>query len=279
MSDQKNPIATPVELAVDPAGELTVGTQLVWKFRALIAGGALVAGDRLPSVRELSETAGVNVNTARAVYARLEREGLITTRHGLGTFVAQGTELSAEVERIAAAAVAEARLAGISARDVARSIYSSDWVGAEEPADRELPDVGREAEEAAARRELRRQIARLEAELAAYPDARADGEPTHPLLRPKAHVATFAELEATRNELMDRLKGARRDAERRGRREERSRLRREGLLGDPGHHRWERVAREDCGDPGCGEFRSVPRFGPIGVITGWWRVRISSGCP
>src|SRR6185437_8246832 len=45
------------------------------------------------------------------------------------------------------------------------------------------------------RNELRRQIARLESLLASYPGVRKPGEPTHPLLRPKGHVADMAELE------------------------------------------------------------------------------------
>src|SRR4051812_31486624 len=75
------------DLAVNRDGELPVGTQLVWKLRSLIDSGALEPGDRLPSVRTLAEAAGVNVNTARAVYGRLERAGLIRSEQGRGTFV------------------------------------------------------------------------------------------------------------------------------------------------------------------------------------------------
>jgi DNA-binding transcriptional regulator YhcF (GntR family) len=77
-----------LDLRVDRAAELPLGTQLTWKLRALITGGALAAGDRLPSVRELAVQAGVNVNTVRAVYGRLETEGTIRSEQGRGTFVA-----------------------------------------------------------------------------------------------------------------------------------------------------------------------------------------------
>ena len=50
--------------------------------------GTLSQGDRLPSVREFADVAGVNVNTARAVYSRLESEGLVSSEQGRGTFVA-----------------------------------------------------------------------------------------------------------------------------------------------------------------------------------------------
>jgi DNA-binding transcriptional regulator YhcF (GntR family) len=266
-------------LSVDREDDLPVGVQLAWKVRAAIASGRLSPGERLPSAREVAESSGVNVNTARSVYGKLEREGLIETRHGLGTFVAGDVPGSADVERVAAEAVTEARMAGVPPRDVARAIYAAEWAGEAPAADEDLPDVGVEADEAAARRELRRQIARLEAELAAYPAARPEGEPVHPLLRSKGHVADFAELEATRNELMNRLKRARAEAERTGKREERARLRREGMIRDPERHRYERLSLDECGDPGCGEFRVVPRFGPVGALAGWWRVKVSSGCP
>jgi DNA-binding transcriptional regulator YhcF (GntR family) len=268
-------------LTVDRDSDLPVGVQLAWRLRSLIAAGKLGPGEQLPSVRELAELAGVNANTARAIYGRLEAEGLLVSRHGLGTFVAADTRPSADVERIAAEAVAEARRAGISPSDVARSIYGASWAD-DDPrsAEREpeLPDVGVEADEAAARRELRRQIARLEAELAAYPEARSQRD-RHPLLRPKGHVASFSELSATRDEMIELLREARREAERRGERQARARGRRERIIGDPEAHRWARVGNDDCGDPGCGETRSVPRFGPIGAIAGWWRVKVSSGCP
>jgi DNA-binding transcriptional regulator YhcF (GntR family) len=189
----------------------------------MISSGKLMPGDQLPGVRSLAEDAGVNPNTARAIYGRLEADGLVETRHGLGTFVAPGAASSSEVERIAADAVAEARRAGVSPADVARAIYGARWAG-DAAAPEEAPDVGVAADEAAARRELRRQIARLEAELAAYPESRPATE-THPLLRPKGHLPDFAELAAVRDALIERLRTTRAAAERKGELESRARHR------------------------------------------------------
>jgi DNA-binding transcriptional regulator YhcF (GntR family) len=78
----------PIELGVDRTIGVPLGTQLVERIGEAIADGTLSEGDRLPSVRELAVAAGVNVNTARAVYARLEADGLAQREHGRGTFVA-----------------------------------------------------------------------------------------------------------------------------------------------------------------------------------------------
>ena len=68
-----------------------LGVQLGGKLQRLVNERALEPGDQLPSVRQMAELAGVNVNTVRTVYARLEREGLLSSEHGRGTFV-RGSE-------------------------------------------------------------------------------------------------------------------------------------------------------------------------------------------
>jgi DNA-binding transcriptional regulator YhcF (GntR family) len=76
-------------LHVNRDGDVPLGTQLAWQIQALITSGRLQAGERLPSVRSLAEVVGVNVNTVRSVYERLEGEGFVHTHHGRGTFVAE----------------------------------------------------------------------------------------------------------------------------------------------------------------------------------------------
>jgi DNA-binding transcriptional regulator YhcF (GntR family) len=273
---------------LDRAGELPVGAQLGWRLRVLIASGELRPGDRLPGVRELASGAGVNVNTARAVYGRLEEDGLIASRHGLGTFVAEGAPASPNLERLAAEAVDSARAGGVDPRDLARAIYAGSGPRAAgagpsgqavvEAADVEPPAA--DVDERLGRSELRRQIARLEAQLASYPaEARRAGEPTHPLLRPKEHVADMEELEAVRDELVGRLKRAREAAERRGERQHRARVHLEEMVSNPAAHKWEAVANRDLGEPGCASWEVQPRWGPVGALMNWWRVKVSSGCP
>ena len=53
-----------------------------------ILSGRYVSGDKVPSVRELAVTLGVNANTVVRTYDTLSAEGIILTRRGLGYFVA-----------------------------------------------------------------------------------------------------------------------------------------------------------------------------------------------
>ena len=61
--------------------------QVVDQVKAMIAGGALRTGDRLPTVRELASDLVVNPNTVAHAYQQLERERVVETRRGQGSFV------------------------------------------------------------------------------------------------------------------------------------------------------------------------------------------------
>ncbi len=206
-----NPFAT------DPGDELPVGLQLSWRLRALIATGQLAPGERLPSFRQLAGWAGVNLNTVRAVYEGLEREGLVISRQGQGTFVAAGVDPAPELEEIAADALRRARDAGLGPRELAIVAMTCASLPAERQAEAPpaLPDLEEESEAIEVRQELRRQIGRLEAELSAYArDLRPRELPTAPR-RAEAHVAGVQELEQTRDTLIAQLSEAQRAAEQR----------------------------------------------------------------
>jgi len=185
--------------AVDPDDELPVGLQLGWRLRALIRTGELGAGERLPSFRQLAEWAGVNVGTVRTVYESLEADGLVTTRHGQGTFVAEGVEAAPQLEEIAADALRRAHEAGLGPRDLAIVAMTC----------ASLPE---ESETLQVRQELRRQIARLEAELASYTAHLQADLHTAPR-RAVAHVAGVEELEETRDTLIAQLAEAQRESQ------------------------------------------------------------------
>lgn len=138
-----------------------------------------------------------------------------------------------------------------------------------------------ETDERAARRSLRDQIARLERDLAhtfagAYPRTGLEwGVPA--MAGPR--VLGLGELERLRDDLAARLRGARGDLARRTEREEECRRLIERMMLDPGSHRHVRVSREDIGERGCGHWHVRPRMGLVGMLMGWWQVKLSSGCP
>jgi len=72
---------------VDPKSPTPIYAQLDRSIRAAIATGALQTGMQLPTVRQLAVDLAVNANTVARVYAQLERDGILETQRGVGTFV------------------------------------------------------------------------------------------------------------------------------------------------------------------------------------------------
>src|SRR3954452_12541565 len=214
--------ATPFLL--DPTDELPVGLQLSWRLRALIRTGALGAGERLPSFRRLAAWAGENVGTVRSVYEVLERDRLVVTRQGHGPFVAETAQAAPELETIAAEALERAREAGFGPRELAVVAMACAGLPEELGAEvaEEMPDPRAESEAIEVRLELRRQIARLEAELASYTGHLEADLPTAPR-RAVAHVAGVEELEQTRDTLIAQLAVAQRQSQQEVRRRARDR--------------------------------------------------------
>jgi hypothetical protein len=139
-----------------------------------------------------------------------------------------------------------------------------------------------ESGEQAARRTLRDQIARLEAQLAdsvatAFPAGGAVPFAVAGDFGPR--VLGIAELERVRDDLAERLGQARRALTARGAAQERARVRLERMLLAPGRHKFHRVAAAELGEGGCGVYQVRPRLGLIGMLAGWWHVKLSSGCP
>ena len=132
-----------------------------------------------------------------------------------------------------------------------------------------------------ARQDLRRQIAVLEQRLgelfaSAFPRQGIEwtvGSVGGP------RVLGVAELERVRDALTARLREAQAEVRRRGEIEEQNRGFVEAMIAQPERYRWVRVSNEDVGEPGCRHWHSRPRWGILGMLMGWWRVKLSSGCP
>jgi hypothetical protein len=138
-----------------------------------------------------------------------------------------------------------------------------------------------EVDEQAARRSLREQIGKLERELAqafvtAYPRHGFEWSVSG-MSGPR--ILGLGELERVRDDLAERLCTLRADLAQRTAREEESRRLIERMMLDPKSYRYVRVSREDIGERGCGHWHVRPRLGIIGMLMGWWQVKLSSGCP
>ena len=135
----------------------------------------------------------------------------------------------------------------------------------------------------AARRDLRDQVARLERELqdtlmSAFPHGGSDVTLDRVRLA-GPRVLGFGELEDLRDRLAGKLRSARGQLAERAERQEANRRLLERMLLEPGKHRFVRIANADLGEGGCGVWEVRPRLGLIGMLCGWWHIKLSSGCP
>ena len=150
-----------------------------------------------------------------------------------------------------------------------------------EPRTPELPVPVTEPSERLARRSLLDQVERLESELSSlfistWPRKGFEfSVPAHGGPR----LLSLEELEQLRDDLAHRTRQARRSLADRTYLEETHRRRIEEMLLEPERHKWVRIGNEDIGEPGCKHWHVRPRWGLLGMLMNWWRVRISSGCP
>jgi hypothetical protein len=165
--------------------------------------------------------------------------------------------------------------------DVQEVLHLRGFEGAGPPAATPAPSIPADLDERPARSELRRQIGRLEGDLgamfaSAFPrgavewSAPASGGP---------RILSLGELEAVRDLLADRVEDVRSILDGRATVEARNRELIERMVAAPERYKWVRVSNDDIGEPGCRHWHSRPKLGLIGMLMGWWRVKVSSGCP
>ncbi|TWS18055.1 GntR family transcriptional regulator [Tsukamurella asaccharolytica] len=90
-------------ITIDPASPVPPFEQIRQQIVALVGVGALSAGERLPTVRQLASDLRLAPGTVSRAYQELEREGWIVTRRGAGTRVADPTPLGSREAGEAAA--------------------------------------------------------------------------------------------------------------------------------------------------------------------------------
>ena len=191
-----------LDLTIDRRAEVPIGVQLAWALRTRVHDGRLAPGQRLPGLRDLAQELKINANTVRAVYQRLEHEGMIESQQGSGTYVTATARRRSAAGAIAASAAREAQQTGVDPREVAAALYVESGQQAQ-PADRP----------AERRRVLRIQIATLEQLLvkieAEHPElvpASRAAAPPHRILPARGpRLLDMDELEQTQTHLIRRL--------------------------------------------------------------------------
>jgi hypothetical protein len=136
--------------------------------------------------------------------------------------------------------------------------------------------------ERAARSSLRSQIAKLERELSAivaetFPHIAPAWDEGAPAAGPC--LPGLEQLERSRDRLAGHVQDLRRRADERVEHERLAREQLERMKLEPGRYKFVRLPVSDLGQGGCGMWEVRPRLGLIGMLAGWWQVKLSSGCP
>ena len=119
-----------VWIDIDARSGVPIYVQLVGQVRHAVEIGGLKPGEKLPTVRGLAEQLAIAPNTIVKAYNELQREGLVESRPGVGTVVAEGVaEVAAERRREAVferlrALVRDAAALGITEDDLWESLDS-----------------------------------------------------------------------------------------------------------------------------------------------------------
>lgn len=90
---------SPFRFRLDAVSGVPVYRQIIDQVHGGLATGALLAGDQLPTVRQLAVDLAINPNTVMRAYRELELSGLIETQQGSGTFIGEGRLRNADAER------------------------------------------------------------------------------------------------------------------------------------------------------------------------------------
>jgi GntR family transcriptional regulator len=84
-------------LVISQADARPMYVQIMEQIKQRVAVGDWSAGQEIPSIRQLAVDLRVSVITVKRAYLELEREGVIVTQHGKGSFVAEGAGLGSRL--------------------------------------------------------------------------------------------------------------------------------------------------------------------------------------
>ena len=131
-----------IRLRLEPNSGVPLGLQIERQLRLAVAAGRLEAGARLPAARDLARNLRVNFHTVRKAYNALEKDGLLVSLRGRGTFVASevrplsAAELRRKVrqhierllEDIAGLEIGPERLTRLAEAELTKLMWRKRWV-------------------------------------------------------------------------------------------------------------------------------------------------------
>jgi len=133
------------DLVISQADRRPMYLQIMEQVRRRIAVGDWAPGHEIPSIRALAASVQVSVITVKRAYLELERAGIIVTRQGKGSFVAESSDLRTrlqhgELDEHLSSAIDAGRQLGLNPTDVGQRLREL-W-------DEKAPDVaGKEKDE------------------------------------------------------------------------------------------------------------------------------------
>src|SRR6266576_6370902 len=89
-----------MQIHISATDGVPIYIQIVNQIKHLVASGRLAPGEEIPPIRVLAEKLLINPNTVARAYLELERAGVVTKRHGSGTFVSEAGSPLARRERL-----------------------------------------------------------------------------------------------------------------------------------------------------------------------------------
>ncbi|TQS39770.1 GntR family transcriptional regulator [Cryptosporangium phraense] len=118
-----------IEFRLDRTSGVTTYRQLVQQVEDALRLGVLEAGDQLPTARAVVAALAINPNTVHKAYRELERDGLVESRPGQGTFVTRtlaspALDAHPDLRRSLVGWLTDARAAGLD-RDAVNALFSS----------------------------------------------------------------------------------------------------------------------------------------------------------
>lgn len=86
-------------LKIDMRSRTPIYEQIIDSIKELVVKGVIIPGEKLPSVRDMAKDMTLNPNTVQKAYQELERQGIISTLRGKGTFISLDIKVNDKIQK------------------------------------------------------------------------------------------------------------------------------------------------------------------------------------